>query len=854
MLEAATHVFQLNEQERQALCQSSLLSDGFNWIKLSEILGAKVSKIELDANALASRQAPANIDNSAPDIVADPNAPPKGLIGNWEDPVLETYRNNVWEDCKSFRCVSHLPIQTFRIPNFVFCGKWMFEVTLFSSGIFQIGWSSHFGAYTDNEGIGDFAGTYAYDGGRLLKFNIAEEPFGVRWSAGDIITCCLDLENATLSYFQNGKSLGIAYDNLPVIGVRDEKSAAYCPGVSVGVNEKCSINFGSIPFRYPVEGFRAVQAGPSRGELAKVSYMVRSVLRLAGSTRSSLAAPHLDSRGESGMGNKPAIRVCDEDGQGGGDGGKSIPCDDSSSSFLSSFLSPSPLPPSPLSPSPYFDAMEVDFQSDERCGPSNSGIPSKTGIQNHPSALASEILSKSSSIPAPFSAPSADASPSLLRAFSLWRLTQRRLSKDDSDLFPASGPSFRIAWDDYAMLCHVAVDPLAPYLTKPYILGSEILPILRRLPYNPCRLRYIVNGIHDDGEKEGEAKEGEAKERGEKGRREASSHSALSCNASSPNSPSPNSPSPNSPSPNSPSPTPQHLFLPQNLPFPLTVPCFGPRIDSRGEKGDKGEKGNKEKRRSNSAKESRRQTKRTQNEENDNDNDNNDNDNDNDDDEDGDNKNDEDNTKNPTPPAPSHPQLPKAPASIDEHFLDPSSRSPAAATMAWERMEKRIRNGGVDRFLAALEIGSAPTIFQGFAQSILMLLSDSYYDYDPYSVLTSKGWAAAAAAATEPPVSRAVLWPATPYERCQALLASVDTLRMRLFRQAMTLEFLKATAMEIGPVCLDFDAEGHPLPVPDANANNATSATNAANNANSSSSNASNANSAAAAAAAAAAA
>lgn len=51
-------------------------------------------------------------------------------------------------------------------------------------------------------GVGDTAHSYAYDGGRVRKWNVATTPYGLAWLPGDVIGTCIDLDKGTLEYYR----------------------------------------------------------------------------------------------------------------------------------------------------------------------------------------------------------------------------------------------------------------------------------------------------------------------------------------------------------------------------------------------------------------------------------------------------------------------------------------------------------------------------------------------------------------------------------------------------------------------------------------------------------------------------
>lgn len=52
----------------------------------------------------------------------------------------------------------------------VYAGKWMYEATLGTSGIQQIGWATLSCEFNNEEGVGDAEDSYAFDGKRVRKW------------------------------------------------------------------------------------------------------------------------------------------------------------------------------------------------------------------------------------------------------------------------------------------------------------------------------------------------------------------------------------------------------------------------------------------------------------------------------------------------------------------------------------------------------------------------------------------------------------------------------------------------------------------------------------------------------------
>lgn len=150
-----------------------------------------------------------------------------------------------------------------RVNACVWKGRWMYEVTLDTSGVQQLGWATVSCPFTDRKGVGDAEDSYAYDGRRVSKWNKDQRTYGQSWVVGDVIGCCIDLDVDTISFYRNGVSLGVAFD-----GIRKmEPGVGYYPAISLSEGERCDLNFGSRPFKYPVDGFLPIQAPPSSRSL-----------------------------------------------------------------------------------------------------------------------------------------------------------------------------------------------------------------------------------------------------------------------------------------------------------------------------------------------------------------------------------------------------------------------------------------------------------------------------------------------------------------------------------------------------------------------------------------------------------
>ncbi|KAK1301797.1 E3 ubiquitin-protein ligase RKP [Acorus calamus] len=156
----------------------------------------------------------------------------------------------------------------------VWRGKWMYEVTLETSGIQQLGWATLFCPFTDQNGVGDAQDSYAFDGKRVQKWNEEAEQYGQTWVVGDVIGCCIDLDDDKISFYRNGVSLGVAFYGIRKMG----PDLGYFPAVSLSQGERCELNFGACPFKHPVNGFLPIQSPPLL--ISHAEYLLQCLLRL----------------------------------------------------------------------------------------------------------------------------------------------------------------------------------------------------------------------------------------------------------------------------------------------------------------------------------------------------------------------------------------------------------------------------------------------------------------------------------------------------------------------------------------------------------------------------------------------
>ncbi|XP_037891290.1 E3 ubiquitin-protein ligase RNF123 isoform X2 [Glossina fuscipes] len=157
----------------------------------------------------------------------------------------------------------------------VYGGRWMYEIQLHSKGVMQIGWCSNKCLFNENSGVGDSKLSYGFDGSKQQSWHISTNKYGEKWQIGDIIGVAIDVDKEEVSFYRNGKSLGVAFQRL-----EKGPGITFFPGISLGYNQGVQANFGNAPFKYPVEGFRPLMAKPI-ADLQKADLLMNYMVNLA---------------------------------------------------------------------------------------------------------------------------------------------------------------------------------------------------------------------------------------------------------------------------------------------------------------------------------------------------------------------------------------------------------------------------------------------------------------------------------------------------------------------------------------------------------------------------------------------
>ena len=169
--------------------------------------------------------------------------------------INEIGRNNMAIKFNKLKieCIANInTFQSIAANNCIISGKWCYEVTLLTNGLFQIGFCQLNTPFTRHNGVGDDKTSYAYDGWRKVSWNGEKKMYGKHWESGDVIGVCIDMDKKIIEYYLNGEPLGIAFNN-----ISKGENIAYFPALSINKGESCIFNFGQLPFKYEYKNYQS---------------------------------------------------------------------------------------------------------------------------------------------------------------------------------------------------------------------------------------------------------------------------------------------------------------------------------------------------------------------------------------------------------------------------------------------------------------------------------------------------------------------------------------------------------------------------------------------------------------------
>ncbi|XP_052843586.1 ryanodine receptor isoform X5 [Drosophila gunungcola] len=135
--------------------------------------------------------------------------------------------------------------RTYRVErNYaVTSGKWYFEFEVLTSGPMRVGWARadcYPGAMLGSEDT-----SWAFDGHNVTKMHAGSiEHFGVRYEAGDVIGCFIDVKELTISFSLNGELLMDALGGETTFADVTAEGVGFVPACTLGVGQKARLIYG----------------------------------------------------------------------------------------------------------------------------------------------------------------------------------------------------------------------------------------------------------------------------------------------------------------------------------------------------------------------------------------------------------------------------------------------------------------------------------------------------------------------------------------------------------------------------------------------------------------------------------
>jgi hypothetical protein len=103
----------------------------------------------------------------------------------------------------------------------VFSGQWYYEVKIKQGSSGRVGWcTDKFNVESKYVTLGNDEESYAFDGSRKVRcYNEKDgksDSYGDYWAVGDVIGCLLDADAKKISFYRNGKDLGVAFNAVKI--------------------------------------------------------------------------------------------------------------------------------------------------------------------------------------------------------------------------------------------------------------------------------------------------------------------------------------------------------------------------------------------------------------------------------------------------------------------------------------------------------------------------------------------------------------------------------------------------------------------------------------------------------------
>lgn len=159
-------------------------------------------------------------------------------------------------------------------------GKWYWEIKCDSLS------NGFIGIVNNTAGVGrtyDNVNAMYYYSLNGNKYNRTASTYGVAYSAGDIISILLDLDNGTIEFWKNGISQGVAFTNVKSLG---DVYPAITSGSST-LGGTFTANFGASPFIYNIPKGYYSYDGNQHGIVDKILILSNNVYKKWDTTVSS---------------------------------------------------------------------------------------------------------------------------------------------------------------------------------------------------------------------------------------------------------------------------------------------------------------------------------------------------------------------------------------------------------------------------------------------------------------------------------------------------------------------------------------------------------------------------------------